>query len=116
MKGTSSYQRTSEYYRDRGYTIVKTEHFYRGLKHDMMGFVDMMALGVGETLMLQACGGSDFAEHRRKILGPCRAKAQLCLMANNRIILIGWRKLKVKKGGAAVRWTPRIEEITLADF
>lgn len=113
MKGTSSWQRTSKHFRDLGYRVVKTEYSARGLRHDLMGFVDGIAFGIGECLYLQACGGSDFAEHRRKILGPCLKDAERVLIAGNRIILIGWRKVGAQ--GKRKTWQPRIEEITLED-
>lgn len=115
MARLHTYQRTAKYYRELGYDVEKVEYTSRGLRHDFLGFVDAIAHGIGHTLYLQACGGSDFAEHRRKILGPCRHKAKRSLVAGNRIILIGWRKLK-PRGVKVGRWTPRIEEITLEDF
>jgi hypothetical protein len=110
-----TWQRTAKYYREKGYFVEKTEYTSRGLRHDLCGFIDGMAWGIGERLCLQACGGSDFAEHKRKILGPCRAKAMRVLLSGDRIVLIGWRKLK-PRGVKVGRWTPRIEEITLKDF
>ena len=38
------------------------------------------------------------------------------ILAGNQIHLVGWRKLKQKRGGKAVRWTPRIREFSLDDF
>jgi len=32
------------------------------------------------------------------------------------LILIGWRKVKLKRGGKAKRWSPRIKEYTEVDF
>ena len=114
MKGTSSWQRTSKHFRGLGYRVVKTEYSSRGARHDLMGFVDGVAFGIGECLYLQACGGGDFAEHKRKILGPCRRDVECVLMAGNRILLVGWRK--VGAGGKRKTWQPRIEEITLAEL
>jgi hypothetical protein len=38
------------------------------------------------------------------------------LEAGAKLQLIGWRKLKLNRGGIAMRWQPRIREITLADL
>uniref|UniRef100_A0A6M3L687 Uncharacterized protein n=1 Tax=viral metagenome TaxID=1070528 RepID=A0A6M3L687_9ZZZZ len=38
------------------------------------------------------------------------------LECNGRVILIGWRKVKKKKGGKATVWAPRIKEYTADDF
>ena len=113
-----SWSRTAEYYREQGYRVAKTEYTARGKSHDLMGFIDGIAFGVGHTIYLQACG-KDWQPHVEKITGPCAADAVRVLMAGNRIILIGWRKLKVpigKAGRKQERWKPRIYEFTLADF
>jgi hypothetical protein len=111
---THTWQRTAKHFRDLGYRVVKTEHSSRGIRHDLMGFVDGIAFGIGECLYLQACGGSDFAEHRRKILGPCRRDVERVLMAGNRVLVVGWRKVGPR--GKRKTWQPRIEEITLEDL
>jgi len=111
---TKSWQRTAAYYRDLGYRVVKTEHSSRGLRHDLMGFIDGIAFGIGECLYLQACGGGDFAEHKRKICGPCAEDAKRVIMGGNHIILIGWRKVGAR--GKRKTWQPRIEEITYTDL
>ena len=110
-----SWSKTAALYREKGYRVAKLEYTSRGLRHDLFGFIDGVAFGIGHTIYLQACG-SDWQEHVRKIQGPCAEDAKLVLMAGNEIHLIGWRKLKVKRGGKAVRWTPRIREFTLDDF
>jgi hypothetical protein len=97
---THTWGRTAALYRALGYRVVKTEYSSRGRRHDLLGFLDGLALGVGETLGLQACGGGDFAEHLRKIEGPCRRDAAAWLAAGNPIVVVGWRKLKG-------RWVPR---------
>ena len=114
MAKLHTWSRTAKYYRGLGYRVVKVEYTARGRRHDLMGFVDGIAFGVGECLYLQACGGSDFAEHQRKIKETCRADAERVLLAGNRIILIGWRKLGAR--GKQRTWQPRIEEITLGSL
>ena len=110
-----SWSRTAAHYREQGYLVEKAEYTARGRRHDLMGFVDGIAFGIGHTVYLQACG-KDWTEHVDKITTDCRAKAVRVLMAGNQIHLVGWRKLKQKRGGKAVRWTPRIREFSLDDF
>lgn len=113
-----SWQKTAKYYREMGYEVHKAEYTTRGKSHDLAGFVDGIAWGIGHTIYLQACG-KDWTPHVDKITGPCRESVIRCLMAGNRVVLIGWRKLRVKVGKAGrrqERWKPRIREFTLADF
>ena len=113
-----SWTKTSEYYRGLGYRVAKTEYTTRGKSHDLLGFIDGIAMGPGDLIALQACG-KDWQPHVRKILGPCREDAISWLLTGNRIILIGWRKLRVpigRDGRKQDRWKPRIREFTLEDF
>ena len=88
-----------------------------GKRIDLFGFIDIVALPLeqGKVLGVQSCGQS-FSGHDKKILTDCRELAVRWLMCGCRLQLWGWRKLKVKRGGKAVRWTPRIKEYSLADF
>lgn len=58
--------------------------------------------------------GQDFAEHKRKVLAS--KAAPIWLATGAAIELWGWRKLKVKRGGKAMVWTPRIHRLTKKDF
>lgn len=108
MTGTSSYQRSSAYYRALGYNVVKVETHNRGHRSDYMGILDMHVLGVGELIGVQCCG-KDWQEHVRKLTGSHRAQTMKWLLTGCPLILMGWRKIKG-------RWTPRIREITLEDL
>tara|TARA_R100000306_G_C4380997_1_gene144346 strand:+ start:6862 stop:7236 length:375 start_codon:yes stop_codon:yes gene_type:complete len=81
---------------------------------DMFGFADLVALPNGGITAIQVTSGSNHASHRTKITGCPDALKWLDL--GGLIELWSWRKLKVKRGGKAVRWTPRIEAITKGDF
>ena len=110
MKGTSSYQRSSKWYRDRGFTVVKVETFSRGIKHDLMGIIDALALSSGQLIAVQACGGSDHAAHMRTLTEQRRTATVRWLATGNDLHLIGWRKI-----GRPARWRPRLTLFAL-DF
>jgi len=121
-KGISNTSRTLEYLRSQGWIADKVEQFNAyagkfGQRKDMFGFADIVALGEGSIIAIQSCGES-FAEHDRKILqDPAVAPNALkWLECKGRIMLIGWRKLKLHPGSKAERWTPRIKEYLLSDF
>lgn len=122
-KGISNTSRTLEYIRSQGWTADKVEQFNpyagkHGKRKDMFGFADIVAIGENTTIAIQSCGQA-FAEHDRKIredpeVAPNALK--WIKVPSNRIMLIGWRKVKLKRGGKAMRWQPRIKEYTLKDF
>jgi len=111
-------QRTLKGLQDKGYLtdicerwILNPRHPAGGVRRDLFWFLDIIAIRDNDILGVQSCGTA-FSQHRHKILGECRSAAWAWLKAGGKIELWGWRKLKVKRGGKAVRWTPRIEEIT----
>ena len=118
MAGKSPTQRTLEYIREQGYTCGIVERFLCyagkfGKRVDLFGIIDIIAIKEHEMLGVQSCGQA-FSEHDKKILESESSKEWL--QAGGKLTLIGWRKLKVKRGGKAMRWQPRIKEYTLEDF
>jgi hypothetical protein len=105
--------------RQNGFTRVGiVERFNRfvgpaGIRQDLFGFLDFIALGPGQGIVGVQSTGQDFAGHRRKILEDRREECTDWLMAGGRVLLYGWRKVKEKRGGKRMLWKPRIEEITL---
>jgi hypothetical protein len=113
-------QRTLKYLREAGYVCDVTERFLSyagkyGQRKDTFGFMDILCFHVEkkETLAVQSCS-TLWGEHFNKILA--NELALKWLQAGNQIELFGWRKLKVKRGGKAMRWQPRIYRFTLKDF
>jgi len=110
-------QRTLKLLRDDGWTLDIVERSLPGktfrIRRDFLNCIDIIAVRPGETAGVQSCGQA-FAAHDRKILAE--EKALKWLNGGNRLILIGWRKLKAKRGGRAMIWKPRIKEYTRGDF
>jgi len=122
MAGISNTSRTLEYLRGRGWEADIVERFnpYAGKfghRKDMFGFGDIVAMGEGSIWAVQSCGQA-FSEHNRKITEDERvAPLALDWIKNGgKLILIGWRKVKLKRGGKAMRWKPRIKEYSEEDF
>lgn len=88
-----------------------------GQRKDMFGFGDVIALGENSIIAVQSCGQA-FSEHHRKITEDIEVapNALKWLQCGGRLLLIGWRKVKLKRGGKAMRWEPRIKEYKLQDF
>ncbi len=122
MASISPTSRTLNYLRERGWEADIVERFNHyagkfGQRKDMFGFGDIVAMGDGKIWAVQSCGQA-YSEHHKKItLDPKVApKALRWIECGGQLMLIGWRKTLLKRGGKAKRWSPRIHEYTTEDF
>ena len=118
MPGLSPTQRTLKFLRTQGYIAGIVERFVSipgtfGKRIDLFNFIDIIAIKPDEIWGIQSCGQT-FAEHNRKILE--NEIAPEWLEAGGKLQLIGWRKLKVKRGGKAMKWEPKTKIYVLEDF
>jgi len=124
MGKKSHTQRTLAYFKQDGFKCDMVERWISNPKHpgggfrkDCFGFMDILAIGGGGIVAVQSCG-QDFKEHDRKITenSAIALNALEWLKCGGEIVLIGWRKVKVKRGGKALRWSPRIKKYEISDF
>lgn len=121
-KGISNTSRTLEYIRSQGWVADKVEQFNAyagkfGQRKDMFGFGDIVAMGENSIIAIQSCGQS-YAAHDKKITEDEKVapNARLWLQNGGRLLLVGWRKVKLRRGRKAMRWQPRIKEYKVEDF
>ena len=119
MASISPTARTLQYIREQGWVADKVEQFNPhagkfGQRKDMFGFGDIVAMGENSIIAIQSCGQA-FSEHHRKLTEDEKVAPNVFLWLSNggRLILIAWRKVKLKRGGKAMRWAPRIREYGL---
>ena len=122
IAGISNTSRTLEYLRSQGWVADKVELFNpyagkHGKRKDMFGFADIVAMGENSIIAIQSCGSS-FSAHNKKITEDEKVAPNALKWLENggRLLLIGWRKIKLKRGSKALRWSPRIKEYTTKDF
>lgn len=74
---------------------------------DFLGFADVLALdGEPGVYAIQACGGgSDASKHVANL--ETIPELRLWLERGNRCAIWSFRKVKVKRGGVAIRWALR---------
>ena len=114
---TTHTERTYKYLKDLGLewgsTFDKAEHWNQWSKtrKDLFNTIDIVVLYNG-IIGLQVCG-SDWQEHIRKI--EENESTKHWLNQGGRLVLMGWRQLKVKRGGKAMKWTPRFAEFFIID-
>src|SRR5262245_6103902 len=109
-------QRTLRALRNEGAICGIVERFNQhvgphGIRQDLFGFIDAIALVPGKGIVgIQCCARSGHAAHRTKI---CENEiAPEWLKQGGRIEIWSWGKQKLKRGGKAERWTPKVEFIT----
>ena len=86
---------------------------FSGKRKDLFHIIDIIALYPEGICGIQACG-ADRKAHDIKIR---ESMASLYWIDCGGILeLWSWRKLKVKRGGKAVRWTPKIYRYTAEDM
>jgi hypothetical protein len=119
MAGLSPTQRTLKYLKDEGYRCGIVERWIQAIRkrQDLFNIIDIIALDPDKGVIGVQSTGQDFAGHYRKLTEEKAAETRMWLETpGTSLMLIGWRKLKLKRGGKAMRWTPRIQEITLEDL
>ena len=88
-----------------------------GLRQDLFGIIDIIALDPERGVVgIQSCGSS-FSQHLVKLTVE-RAQDTLDWLSTPGacLELWGWRKVKLKRGGKAVVWRPRIKTLTKEDL
>ena len=122
-KGLSPVQRTIAWIKDQGILCGITERWIPNPKHpgggfrsDFLNIIDLIAISKADGIIGYQVCGTDFAPHVKKITEERAEETKQWLDAGGRLIIIGWRKLKAKRGGKLMVWTPRIQEITLEDL
>lgn len=119
---TSPTQRTIRELKNQGRKCAVVEKFNafvgpHGIRQDLFGIIDVIALDPQRGVIgVQSCG-SDFAAHERKFFDE---RAEECIdwlsTPGTVLELWGWRKVKLHRGGKAMRWQPRIKEFQVEDF
>jgi len=121
MAGISPVQRTMRHLRLQGCkcAVVEKWNAYagpHGIRQDLFGIIDIIVLDPERGVVgLQVCG-ADFAAHWRKLTQDnAQATIDWLETPGTAIEIWGWRKVKLKRGGKAMRWEPRIAAVTIDD-
>jgi len=112
-------QRTLRALRDRGLVCAIVERFNpyagpHGIRQDLFGILDIVALDPQEGVIgVQSCG-QDFAGHIKKMLEERQQETHDWLSTpGTKLEVWGWRKVKLKRGGKAMRWKPRLAKFSI---
>lgn len=114
---TSPTQRTLMECKRNGWSACVSEkwvairnHPAGGVRRDLFGFIDVVALTGTEIIGIQATS-TGWSARVKKIVNECGTDAAEWLKSGGRIQVWGWRKLKKKQGNRS--WFPKVVEITV---
>ena len=120
-KGLSPVQRTLRVLREQGAKCSIVEHFNphvgeHGVRQDLFGIIDILALDPSGIIGIQVCG-SDYKKHFNKLTIE-RAQDSIDWLScrGTKLQIWSWRQLKIKRGSKAVKWTPKVTELSMEDF
>lgn len=112
-------QRTMKMLREGGAMCAVVERWNQygglhGVRNDLFGIIDVLAISKERGILgIQVCAMSGRAAHLEKLTVDKRDESIAWLQAGGHLEIHAWRKLLVKRGGKAKRWTPDVTTITL---
>ena len=119
MSSLSATQRTLRVLKEQGRVCAIVERWNpyggpQGVRQDLFGIVDVLALDRSRGFVGIQCFTTAWVEHWKKLTEE-RAQESIDWLTTpgGHLELWGWRKVKVKRGGKALVWRPRIKEIVL---
>lgn len=104
-------QNTLQYLRSEGYLAAVVEHWnmHAKIRQDLFGFIDVLAIGHGETVGVQSTSRANISSRINKIEGDEYADALAFMRdANWKILVHGWDQPKGKGT------TYRLKEVDLS--
>jgi len=120
---TTPTQRTMRHLREQGNICAVVEKWNQhvgefGIRQDLFGIVDILVLDPERGFVgVQCCVGSGYSAHLKKLTQECaQASIDWLSTPGGKLEIWAWSKRKLKRGGVAVRWTPRVKEITMEDI
>lgn len=115
-------QRTLRALRSRGLVCAIVEKWNQyvgphGIRQDLFGIIDVLALDPQSGMIgVQSCGQSFSAHHRKLTEDRYQESTDWLSTPGTSLELWGWRKVKVKRGGKAMVYRPRVKVYQLSDF
>jgi hypothetical protein len=117
--GMSPTQRTIRALKEQGRVcgIVEKWNSFAGIRQDLFGIIDIIALDPERGVVGIQTTGTGFSGHHKKLTVD---KVQECVnwlsTPGACLELWGWRRILAKRGGKAKIWAPRIKIYQLSDF
>ena len=119
MAGISPTQRTLKAMREQGRLCGIVEKFQQyggkfGVRQYLFGFIDIIAIDPEDGIVAIQSTGMDWSGHIKKLTEE-RNDAVYEWLKHAPLELWAWRKVKLKRGGKAMRWKARIADFYIED-
>jgi hypothetical protein len=85
-----------------------------GNRKDLFNLFDIVAMRPDDGIMGVQCFTTAWTEHELKMSDNAVA-VRTWLNSGGLIQLWGWRKLKLRRGSKAIRWTPKVKQMWMYD-
>jgi len=122
-KSTSPAQLTMKSLRANGGKCAIVEKWNKfggvhGVRQDLFNIIDIIHLDpVRGVVGIQCCAGSGHKKHLEKlIIEHAQESLDWLSTPGTRLEIWSWSKRKAKRGGKAMIWIPRVEEITIMNI
>ena len=105
-------QRSLKFMRQKNYVAEVVERWnpHARVRQDLFNFIDVLCIRPGEIVGVQTTTVANQSARIAKI--KASAFASIWIEAGGKIVVHGWSKKLVKRGGKAKRWTVTETEVT----
>ena len=88
-----------------------------GVRQDLFGIIDVLYLDPSRGFVgVQVCSGSTYSQHKEKMKGEKALETTAWLQTpGGHIEIWAWRKVKLVRGGKAMRWKARIVDLGILE-
>lgn len=90
--------------------VVERWNPHARIRQDLFGIIDILAIKDHDTIAVQCTSGTHVADRIKKMEASDALPA--LREAGWTIHVHGWRKVKVKRGGKAMKWECRVVDIS----
>ena len=82
-------------------------------RHDLFGFLDLVAIAPGQIVGMQVTSDSNYAARLAKVTGECEEPARAWLSAGGVIVVQSWG-LRQKRGSTRQTWQDRTTQVVVS--
>ncbi len=114
---TNLKQKTREWLKEKHNAIVGNVEYwnkYSKKSQDLFNLFDIVCIFNHSIYGIQITSSSNFAKHHQKMIA--NKNLFYWLDTDQPAWLVSWSKKKIKRGGKAYKWIPKIREYYLMDY
>ena len=112
MSKTTPSARSKRHLEKLGWKVGTVERYCHVTKrrHDLFGFIDLVAISPGQIVGLQVTSGSNYGGRVAKVTGECGDSARAWIAAGGVIVVQAW-SLRQRRGSKQQTWQDRTVQV-----